>query len=288
MKPLNFLPLLLAMCSVGTAQLSVEVVLDQEQYLPGEAIVARVRVANFSGQTLGFGDSDDWLVFNVESRDGYVIEKIAEVPVAGKFELESSSTATKRVDLAPYFTVNKPGRYVVSAVVKVRQWDREWGSKNAGFNVIRGVKLWEQDAGIPKAGGGEPELRKYALLQANYLKQLTLYVRVSDADEVRLFKVAPIGPLVSFSKPEGQVDKVSNLHVLWQVGARSFQYLVLNPEGETIVRQTHEYGQTRPALRADDSGGVVVAGGVRRETPRDLPAKLDAVEPAPKAPVAPQ
>src|SRR5437762_750331 len=134
MKSILTLIVLLAALLRAGAQISVEVQFEQDQFLPNEALMAKVRVVNFSGQT--------------------------------------------------------------------------------------------------RPGGGEPELRRYALLQAAYLKQLTLYARVSDVNEVRVFKVYPIGPMVSFSKPEGQVDKTSNLHVLWQVGARSFQYVVVSPEGE--------------------------------------------------------
>ncbi|HEY6168153.1 MAG TPA: hypothetical protein VI454_08950 [Verrucomicrobiae bacterium] len=287
MKAILALILSLAALLRASAQISVEVQFEQDQYLPNEALMAKVRVVNFSGQTLPFGESEDWLKFHIESRDGYVVEKVADAPVSGKFELESSSAGTKRVNLAPYFNVSRPGRYLVSATVKIKTWDREWTSKSAGFDVIKGTKLWEQDFGVPRPGGAEPELRRYALLQAAYLKQLTLYARVSDVNEVRVFKVYPIGPMVSFSKPEGQVDKTSNLHVLWQVGARSFQYVVVNLDGETTMRQTYDYTDTRPTLRLDNEGRVVVWGGVRRETGRDFPARPEPRDEAPKSTIQP-
>ena len=282
MKPLFAVFFLAGLAVRVAAQISVEVQFDQDQFLPNEALVAKVRVANFSGQTVPFGEGADWLKFQIESRDGYVVEKLGDAPVSGKFELESSSTGIKRVNLAPYFNVTRPGRYLVTATVKIKPWDREWTSKGAGFNIIKGTKLWEQDFGVPGRGDAAPELRKFALLQAAYLKQLTLYARVSDAGELRVFKVHPIGPMVSFSKPEGQVDKTSNLHVLWQVGARGFQYVVMNPDGETTLRQTYDYTETRPTLRLDNEGRVVVWGGVRRETSRDVPAPTESRDEVPK------
>ena len=73
------------------------------------------------------------------------------------------------------------------------------------------------------AANTAPEPRKYALLEANYLQeQLRLYLQVGSSDGTHVYKVAPLGPLVSFSSPEEQVDRTSQLHVLWQTGAQSF------------------------------------------------------------------
>ena len=120
-----------------------------------------------------------------------------------------------------------------------------------------------------------PEVRKYALQQAIHLKQMKLYVRVSDPSESRIFGCFPLGPMVSFSNPEHQIDKQSNLHVLYQTGARSFNYSVVNPDAKLVVRQTHEYSDSRPVLRADREGRIFVAGGVRRFTRDDLPARAE-------------
>ena len=100
--------------------------------------------------------------------------------------------------------------------------------------------------------GTAPEARKYTLQQANYIKQLTLYVRVTDLTEQRVFKVLPVGPLLSFSRPEARIDRDSNLHLLFQTGARSFLYQVINPEGDLLARQTHSLPawNARAALRS--------------------------------------
>src|SRR5690349_2481131 len=92
----------LALASLGeaTAQVVVEVTLEQDQFLPGEALNAIVKVRNHSGQTLNLGREADWLTFSVESREGFVVGRSDEAPVKGEFKLESSQVATKVVDLA--------------------------------------------------------------------------------------------------------------------------------------------------------------------------------------------
>jgi hypothetical protein len=255
------------------AQISVEVLLDQEQYLRDESLPVKVRVTNRAGQTLRFGKDDRWLTFAVESTEGAVVSKLADVPVTGEFLLESAQAATRQVDLTPSFDLSQVGRYFVTATVRIQEWNAEVSSKPKRFEVVRGTRLWEQDFGVPTAAG-PPEVRKYVLQQANYHKQLKLYLRLTDLNEHRVFRVFPIGPLVSFSQPEAQIDKAANLHVLFQTGARSFLFLVINPEGGVGLRQTYEYTQTRPTLRANSEGHIYVGGGMRRLTPNDLPPSM--------------
>ena len=115
-------------------------------------------------------------------------------------------------------------------------------------------------------------MRKYILLEAHYLQGgHRLYLRVTDANEGKTMRVFAVGPLVSVSRPEPLVDRFSDLHVLYQDGARSFSYTVFDPNGELVERQTYEYIDTRPRLRTEASGLVSVYGGVRRVTPNDLP-----------------
>src|SRR5882757_9697311 len=102
--------LCILLASIGSlrAQVTVEVLTDQDQFLGGEAIPVGVRITNRSGQTLKLGREEGWLKFSIEARDGYVVLKNGDVPVAGEFTVESSERATVRVNLAPYFHFPKP------------------------------------------------------------------------------------------------------------------------------------------------------------------------------------
>jgi hypothetical protein len=265
----------------ASAQVSVEVMLGQDQFLPGETLPVAVKITNRSGQTLHFGTEANWLTFSVESEDGGIVIKKSEVPVPGEFDLESSQLGIKRVDLAPYFGLNKPGRYKITATLRIKNWAAVINSAPKIFDVINGVNLWSQDFGMPSAASGQPEVRKFTLVQANYLRsQLQLYVRVTDAEEVRIFKVATLGSLVSFSQPEAQVDRLSRLHVLWQAGAQSFNCVRVNADGEVERRDIYDnFNNVRPHFVMSETGEVTVVGGVRRIKPEDRP-----VLPAIKAP----
>ena len=81
----TFLAGLLAVMFVSrvSAQVDVELSLDQEQFLPSESVPLTVKITNRSGQQLHLDVEPDWLTFSVESTDGFVVIKNAEVPVAG-------------------------------------------------------------------------------------------------------------------------------------------------------------------------------------------------------------
>jgi hypothetical protein len=162
----------------------------------------------------------------------------------------------------------------VTATVNIPQWQKALRTESREFDIIRGTKLWEQDFGMPQASDSAPEVRKYALLQASHLDKLKLYFRLSDSSENQTFRIFPIGQMVSLSKPNPQLDKYSNLHILYQFGARSFSYSVINPDGLIIAKETHELSTTKPTLRADQDGRIRVVGGVRHVMASDLPPPL--------------
>jgi hypothetical protein len=257
----------------GTAQVTVDIMLDQEHYLRDESLPVKVRITNRSGRALKLGATADWLNFTVENREGHNVARLGDLPVKEEFTVESSMVATRTVDIAPFFNVGLPGRYTVSAEMKIPEWNQQVSSKPRNFSITRGAPLWEQTVGLPGTGSAVPELRKYMLQQAN-VKHLTLYVRITDESEHKTFKLVPVGQMVSFSRPEPQVDKESNLHLLFQSGARSFVYAVVTPAGEIILRQRHDYAGTRPTLWSGEDGRIGVAGGQRFFSRDDVPPPI--------------
>jgi hypothetical protein len=272
--------LFLAGCALlavqARAQLAVELSLNQDQHLQGEAVWVTVHISNDSGRVLELGQAEDWLTFAIESKDGLPVARLGKLPLEKKITIESAQIARVRLDLEPYYNLSKLGNYVVSASLKVPQWQQQVSSRPAAFNVIHGTTLWEQEFGVPvsqlEATNRPPEMRKYSLLQANYRKQLQLYARVSDPSGEKIYVTFPIGNLVSFGEPERQIDRFSNLHVLHQNGARAYNYVVINPSGRLGIRETYDITTNRPRLKADADGKIFVSGGMRRVTPTDLPS----------------
>jgi len=290
--PLLAFALLIASLFHAAAQVSVEVVFDETEFLRDESMFLKVRIVNRSGQALKLGQTADWLTFNVQSHDGHGVDKLGEVPVKGEFTVESSQTATKTVNLMPHYSFSQSGRYSVSATVRIPEWSDDFTSSFKPFFITRGVRIWDQQFGVPRKEG-PPEVRLYSLVQATGMKKTRLYVRITDTTDNHVFRVVPLGQVVTFGKPEAQVDRASRLHVLFQNGARTFSYGVFTPDGEWVTRQTHEYSDTRPILRVNDMGAVLITGGARRFMVTDFPPEVasgaptnSVVVPATSAPTA--
>jgi hypothetical protein len=258
----------------ASAQVTVEVKLEQDQFLPGETIPASVHIINRSGQTLHLGN-DGWLSFFVQGDNGSIVAKKTDMPVKDLFDLNNGDMATKSVDLAPYFALTHNGTYRVTASVHISEWDQDITSTPQSFDIIQGAELWSQAFGVPDSSAPNlpPHVRKYTLVQANYLHdQLRLYVQVVDESDGTVVKVNALGPMISFSQPEAQLDSASNLHVLCQTGATAFTYSIVSPDGVITKREVYDYVSTHPRLSEDDKGNIIVQGGILRADPGTIPS----------------
>jgi hypothetical protein len=235
-----------------------------------------VRITNRSGQPLTLGQDDAWISFDIGGEHNFIASKLGAMPVRGPFTLLSGQSGSRELNPTPYFDFRRPGRYRIGATIKLAQWGEEITCKPAFFTVANGTalpNLGNLQIGVPPAPGvtnARPEIRRYSLLKVPYLDELKLYFRLTD-DNGNTLRVFPLAPMLSFSDPEAQIDRANNLHVLLQTGARAFSYSVISPEGRLLARQTHDYAQTRPRLRASDDGRIFVAGGMRRPMASDVP-----------------
>jgi hypothetical protein len=258
---------------------TVQLQLDQDQYLPEEDLQLKVRITNRSGQPVSFGQDDHWISFDVIGERDRLISKLGEMPVKGPFTLLSGQETTRPLNPTPYFDFRRPGRYRIGALISIPQWNQQIACRPAAFTVSEGVplpNLGNLQIGVPPPAGltnVPPEVRRYSLIKVAYLDELKLYFRLTDKYG-RTLRVFPLAPMLSLSDPEAQIDRANNLHVLLQTGAKTFTYSVLDPAGNLIARQFHQYTRTRPKLSCDGGGQVFVAGGRRLFTLSDIPAPV--------------
>lgn len=259
-------------------QVTVELEFDKDFYIADESMTASVRITNFSGRSLVFGQDNEWLKFLVEQEDGFLAKQKGVAPVVGEFEIPNASRGTRRVNLAPYYKMVLPGRYQVTASVFSQELDEVLQSSPAQVSIIRATTLWQKEFGIAVGEEEEKpsyEIRKYVLIRALNNDRLELYVRVASRDDSKVYGVFPVGNLVAFGSPEAQVDRQSRLHLLQQYGARSFRYLVVTPEGELKIRRRYDYAKSRPRLVRSEQHGIAVLGGIWVRTANDLPPLPD-------------
>ena len=255
---------------------TAELQLGQDEFLPAEDLQLKVRITNRSGQEITLGTDNDWLAISIVGENNATCPKLGDMPVQGPFSLLSGEVGTKTVNPTPYFDFRRLGRYRIMGKIRIPQWGQEIICKGVSFTVGYGVplpKLANLQFGVPPPPGASnapPEVRSYSLLKTSHLKELELYFRLTSSTG-KVLRVFPIARMVSFSDPEAQIDRFNNLHVLCQTGARSFSYCVLGPDGQWVARQTYVYTDTRPELRVNAAGQILVADGARLVSANDYP-----------------
>jgi hypothetical protein len=267
----------------------VDIVTQQNEFLSGEAMTIGVRIANQSGRELHLGRDNQWLKIDVRSLDERRVGVMKEIPIIGAFTVESPMRGMKLFDIEPYFEMNRPGRYFITATVFIREgrWQQEVKSAPKAVNIVTGLTVWDKQFGVIDNARpqGAPEVRKYALQRANMVNsKMKMYLRLSSVDGFKVYRVVPIDYMTSFSKHEAKTDKYNNLHVLLQTPraiARDWNYSVFGDDGRLILRRTYNADHSRPRLRPDKDGLVQVVGGMRRSSRSDLPK----IEKTSKSPV---
>ncbi len=275
----------------------VELEMEQDRFIPSEDIKLAVRVINLSGGTLRLGAHNGWVKFFIESKDGRSVVPDTEPYVMGEFDLPTSKTGIKRLNLVPHFPLKLSGRYTIRAEVEVPGWAKPVASEPLSFDILNGTVMRTITFGVPKrpviatptadgksaptapAPAAEaPEQRNFLLQRANFQKEDHLYVRVTDLSGATTLKVQPIGRLIPIGELDLQVDQMSHLHVLYRTDRQTFGYAVITPDGDLVVRQTHDITTGYPRLRLTAENKVIVAGGVRRERPTDIPSPADVAD----------
>lgn len=258
-----------------TGPVSIDLQLDENNFLPGEEIYVGVRISNLSGGPLTFGTTTNWLTFFVETRQGEALTRLGDVPVRGEFTLASAKAGTKWWNIQPYFDFAQPGPHSVYAELRVPGQEARLLSDPVSFTLQTARKLWEISFGVPSSAnspGKPPEIRRYSLQAATRSSDRNLYVRVSDETDTVIYKVILLDRLLSFANPRQQLDGQNRLHVLFQTGGSVYTYCVVTPTGELAIRQKHEIVQgVRPSLAKLDDGNIVVMGGARRPSMMDIP-----------------
>ena len=276
MRPLLVLSGLLLITAQAWAQLSVKLSSTQEQYLPAEELEVAVKVANFTGGPLRLGTHPQWITFTVERTGGGVVNKLAEVPDTGEFTLQQSTAGTIRFNLEPLFALDRSGSYRATATITPMANGPTYASEPISFDIVTGTRINEDQTFGFKRPDGSVEQRKYILQKALYLKQVRLFLRITDPDEGHTLKVVSLGSLVAFNAPQWVLDRQSHLHVIHQFGATECLYHHFDPDGKIIARQTWLVSSKRPQLRVNENGEVAVVGGARRFDRNNVPPPSEA------------
>ena len=255
------------------AQVDISLSFKKDFFLADEAMLAELTIVNYSGRSIVLGEKADWLTFSIESSRNKTLSAERPLDIYGRFEIPNAGSGIRRVQLVPAFRLQEQGSYQIKATVVLPELGFKKSSEAVEVNILSANLLWEREFGlVSSADGKPPEIRRYELMRSINEKSIELYVRVSSQYRESIFGVYSLGNVVSFGEPERQVDRLSNLHVLFQNGARSFRYAIIKPNGEILLQQRWDYTNTRPRLSLGEQGLIEISGGMRQISYDDIPS----------------
>jgi len=255
------------------AQVDISLSFKKDFFLADEAMLAELTIVNYSGRSIVLGEKADWLTFSIESSRNKTLSAERPLDIYGRFEIPNAGSGIRRVHLVPAFRLQEQGSYQIKATVVLPELGFKKSSEAVEVNILSANLLWEREFGlVSSADGKPPEIRRYELMRSINEKSIELYVRVSSQYRESIFGVYSLGNVVSFGEPERQVDRLSNLHVLFQNGARSFRYAIIKPNGEILLQQRWDYTNTRPRLSLGEQGLIEISGGMRQISYDDIPS----------------
>ena len=274
--PLNVHPALLLGVALlaapvpAPAQVRVVLRLGGDVFVRHEPLLAAVQITNLAGKNMEMRNAPGrpWLEFQI-SRSGEETILPRNNPGRGftAVHFPAGQTLQHTVDLTPLYPIQDLGPHSVTAVVYSAEMNRFFSSNKALFEIRPGRVRWSQMVGVP----GSDALRKYSMLSERIGEHEYLYVRVEEGDGRRIYATRRIGHLLSFGRPQVELDADNILHMLFLSGPRSYIHLVTGLDGQQLGRCVYVAGQTRPMLRRDPDGEVSVVGGEIR-APRAEPA----------------
>lgn len=259
--------LALAAGPAAVAQLQVEIVDPQPNYLLFEPIPLKIKIANGTGRVIELKDVGDkgWLRFLV-TRGGAMMVKPTKSFSQPGMVLEPGDVARFTFNLTPFYALRDPGGYNVQAVVRVPGFNADVMSRPAPFNVLRGREVWAKSLTPP--GVGHP--RKYSLIthlvrdERQRLDRSYLYAQVESEAENLVFTCRQLGPIVQGDRIESMFDGGYGWHVLFRSGANTFAYYQFDIDGKVTEQKDLAKTQTRPRL-ITRGPQIELVGGLSRE-----------------------
>ena len=256
-----------APASAATVDISVDIKLDNLDYVSGERIRAVVDVANSSPErvSVGYANSQDRLIVEVYPMgEGVMLDRTGKGEFVSRFMVDSNEGQKLETFLGDHYALRKPGKYIAKPVL-VHGGLRYEGQIRA-FSVVPGIKV----GSALQMFSNRPGLRReFELLSWSRKGREHLFLSAYDEGGAdRRWTTTDLGTLMRLSKPRISVLKTGEVIVLHPFNRDQFcrtefwslpdalelnkRELVMDPEtaGSERVKELYkESGGVKPVNR---------------------------------------
>jgi hypothetical protein len=268
MKRYLFLLLLFSSGTELFAQLGVTIMSDRKGYLLYEPIYIKVRIRNYSGKSLVFGETEVMsgsLNFIITTPEKGTADKRKNFynPLAGVV-LAPGAVQESIVPINKIYNLISPGKYFIKAVVAHKQLPAGYNSNDLTFSVENGRGVWEKQVGIPEMYASSDTMKndpRTVKLLSFFDEEGKVYA-IQIENRYHVFGTVRIGYDIGGSPPECEVDGLSRTHILLQNSPNVFAYYRYDINCALDERDVFVKTETVPTLIVDtNTGNVTVMGG---------------------------
>jgi hypothetical protein len=282
------LGLLVLFAIPGRAQITVDLSIRRTIFVAYEPLLATVRITNLSGNRLMLADVEGrkWFGFQIETLDGRPIPPTDPNYEVDPIQIGSGESITRTVNLTQLYPLSDFGSYRIRAVVYSAELSGFFSSPPLTVEVTEGRVMWQQTVGVPSSPGIAPGTRTISLLTHRLSEKTDLYLRIEDKTSGLVYCTHRLGDLISYGKPDIQLDSSNTIHVLQNNVPREFIYSKVGLDGKILERLSYSAPKTRPQLVKGPDGSVGVIGAIPFDaratpTPFAIPKLSDRPAPLP-------
>lgn len=249
------------------AQLAMNLKLNGQSYIKHEKIYARLTVKNQSGQTIVFGSNEKLkgeISLKIETIKGET-PKIVQAPVyeINDIILHAGERHTFDIPITRYYEFPNDGKYRLKAVVTYSQLPKAYETSQVEFSIVSGNTVWSTLVGVPMDDDQQIDQRRYSII--SYFDGSSKIFCLLVDDEKRIYGLTKVGFDIGTVKPQCEIGRLSNLHLLIQNSATIFSYFVYDIncklEDKEVYKKADEH--TIPQLVKDEkTGRIHVVGGI--------------------------
>ncbi len=265
MKRLFHLVCLIVPCALLAANMppiSIDLQLDESDYVVGERVRGVIDVKNMSPHTISVGraDSQDRLFLEVfRASDMYELVRLAKHPFVAPFYIKMNEGQKLEVFLADHFALLEPRRYLARPVL-VHGKKRYEGQYRAfdivpGMHVTGAMQMFSNRAGLS---------RRFNLVQ--WARKGTEHLFLTAHDEgvsTRKWRTTDVGAMMKISKPTVSILPSGQVIIIHRTGPDHFIRSefwslpdALEFHSRELVQDPESAGQSRVQEMYNKAGGV--------------------------------
>ncbi len=254
---------LTSFASVKTSEITVDLKLDNSDFIVGERVRGVVNIANSSPDKISYGYSNSKDRFFIEvfrANDMMQLTKVTDGPVVATFVIESGEGQKLETFLGDHFVLQETGRYLARPVLAHSGMRYEGQLRAfdiiAGIHVTNALQMFANERGLQ---------REFELVYWMRKHSEHIFLKSRDAgNSVKRWETHDLGPILRIDAPSISVLQSGEIIVLHRLNQDQFvrsefwslpdalefrkREAVQDPEvaGTARVRELYKEGGVKP------------------------------------------